>query len=93
MNQVQFTYKRSAELLASTSIIQYDKFKILHEIMLALERHGVLQDVAAICFGHFLRFDSKTVFSSVLVHNLLAREITFDGLEIPSYGLGLANVG
>ena len=28
---------------------------------------------------HFLEFDSKTIFSSLLVHNLLVREITFDG--------------
>ena len=44
LNQVQLTYRRSSELLASTTIIQYGKFKILHEIMPALERHGVLRD-------------------------------------------------
>ncbi|XWS45892.1 hypothetical protein CRYUN_Cryun14cG0018100 [Craigia yunnanensis] len=35
--KVQFTYKRSVELLASASINQYGKFKILHDITLALE--------------------------------------------------------
>ena len=52
-------------------------FKILEEITPALEWHG--EDFAISCFDYFLNFDSKTVFSSVLVHNLLAREITFDG--------------
>ena len=80
LNQVQFRYKRSTELLASTSIIQYGKFKILHEIMPALERHGVLQDFAAICFGCFLNSDANTLFSSKLVHNLLAKEIVVDGV-------------
>ena len=80
LNQVQFTYKRSAEMLASTSINQYDKFKILHEITSALERHGVLQDFAATCFGHFLNFDANTLFSSKLVHSLLTKEIVVDGV-------------
>ena len=80
LNQVQFTYKRSSELLASASINQYDKFKILHEITLALERHGVLQDFVATCLGHFLNFDEKTFFSSRLVHSLLARKIVVDGV-------------
>ena len=62
LNQVQFTYKRFAELLASASINQYDKFKILHEITPALERHGVMQDFVATCFGHFLNFDANTIF-------------------------------
>ena len=80
LNQVQFTYKRCIELLASASINQYGKFKILHEITPALERHGVLQDFVATCFGHFLNFDGKTLFSSRLVHSLLAREIVVDGV-------------
>ena len=80
LNQVQLRYKRSTELLASTSIIQYNRFKILHEITPALERHGVLQDFAATCFGHFLNFDANTLFSSKLVHSLLAREIVVDGV-------------
>ena len=80
LNQVQFTYKRFTELLASTSINQYGKFKILHEITLALERYGVLQDFVATCLGHFLNFDEKTLFSSRLVHSLLAREIVVDGV-------------
>ena len=53
LNQVQLRYKRSTELLASTSIIQYSRFKILNEITPALERHGVLQDFTATCFGIF----------------------------------------
>ena len=73
-------YKRSAELLASTSINQYGKFKIMHEITPTLERHGVLQDFAVSCFGHFLNFDANTIFSSKVVHNLLAREIIVDGV-------------
>ena len=80
LNQVQFTYKRSVELSTSASINQYDKFKILHEITLALERHGVLQNFITTCFGHFLNFDSNTVFSSKVVHNLLSREIIVDGI-------------
>ena len=72
-------YKRSTELLASTSIIQHGRFKILHEIMPAVERHGVLQDFAATCFERFLNFDAKIVFSSKLVHSLLAKEIVVDG--------------
>ena len=80
LNQIQFTYKRSTELLASTSINQYSKFKILHEITPALERHGVLQDFAATCFGHFINFDANTIFSSKLVHNLLAKVIVVDGV-------------
>ena len=79
LNQVQLRYKRSTELLASTSIIQYSRFKILNEITPALERHGVLQDFTATCFGRFLNFDANTVFSSRLVHSLLAREIVVDG--------------
>ena len=67
-------------MLASTTIIQYGKFKILHEIMLALERNGVLQDFAATCFAHFLNFDAHTVFSSKLVYSLLAKEIVVDGV-------------
>ena len=67
-------------MLASTLINQYGKFKILHEITLALERHGVLQDFAATCFGHFLNFDANTLFSSKLVHSLLAKEIVVDGV-------------
>ena len=61
-------------------INQYGKFKILHEITPALERHGVLQDFATICFKHFLNFDANTLFSSKLVHSLLAREIVVDGV-------------
>ena len=80
LNQVQFTYKRFVELSVRASINQYDRFKILEEITPTLIRHRVLQDFAATCFGHFLRFDSIVVFSSILVHNLLAREITFDGI-------------
>ena len=80
LNQVQFTYKRSAELLASASINQYEKFKILHEITLALERHRVLQDFVATYFGHFFNFDANTLFSSKLVHNLLAKEIVVNGV-------------
>ena len=78
LNQVQFTYRRSAELLALISIIQYGKFKILHEITPALERHGVLQDFAVTCFAHFLNFDANTLFSSKLVHILLSKEIVVD---------------
>ena len=81
LNQVQFTYKRSAELLASASINQYGKFKILHEITPALEWHGVLQDFTATCFGHFFNFDANTLFSSKVVHSLLAREIVVDGIR------------
>ena len=80
LNHVQFTYRRSSELLGSTSIIQYGKFKILNEIMPALERHGVLQDFAATCFVHFLNFDAHIVFSSKLVHNLFIKEIVVDGV-------------
>ena len=80
LNQVQLTYRRSSELLASTTIIQYCKFKILREIRPALERHGVLQDFAATCFAHFLNFDAHTVFSSKLVYSLLAKEIVVDGV-------------
>ena len=79
LNQVQLRYRRSFELLASTSIIQYGRFKILHEITPAFERHGVLQDFAATCFRRILNFDANTVFSSKLVHNLLAKEIVVDG--------------
>ena len=71
LNQVQFTYKRFVELLASASINQYGKFKILHEITLALERHGVLQDFTITYFEHFLNFDANIVFSSKVVHNFL----------------------
>ena len=78
LNQVQFTYKRFAKVSARASINQYGRFKILKEITPTLIRHGVLQDFAATCFGHFLRFDSRHVFSSILVHNLLVRETTFD---------------
>ena len=78
LNQVQVRYKRSTELLALTSINQYDKFKILHEITPALERHGVMQDFVATCFGHFLNFDANTLFSSKLMHSLLAKEIVVD---------------
>ena len=67
-------------MLGSTSIIQYGKFKILNEIMPALERYGVLQDFAATCFAHFFNFDVHTVFSSKLVHSLLAKEIVVDGV-------------
>ena len=67
-------------MLASASINQYGKFKILYEITLTLEQHGVLQDFAAICLGHFLNFDERTLFSSRLVHSLLAREIVVDGV-------------
>ena len=80
LNQVQFTYKRSVELLASTSINQYGKFKILYEITPTLERHEVLQDFVATCLEHFLNFDSNIGFSSKVVHNLLAREIIVDGI-------------
>ena len=80
LNQVQFTYKRSAEMLVATSINQYSKFKILHEITPTLKRHGVLQDFAATCLGYFLNFDEKTFFSSRLVHSLLAKEIVVDGV-------------
>ena len=80
LNQVHFTYKRSVELLTSALINQYGKFKILYEITPALEQHGVLQDFAATCFGHFLNFDGKTLFSSRLVHSLLAREIVVYGV-------------
>ena len=79
LNQIQFTYKKSAELLASISINQYGKFKILYEITPVLEWYGVLQDFTVTCFGHFLNFDSNTVVSSKVVHNLLAREIIDDG--------------
>ena len=78
LNQVQFRYKRSAELLASTSINQYGKFKILHEITPTLEQHRVLQDFAATYFRYFLNFDANTLFSSKVVHSLLAREIIVD---------------
>ena len=80
LNQVQFTYRRFSELVGSTSIIQYGKFKILNEIMPALQRHGVLQDFAATCFAHFLNFDAHTVFSSKLVYSLLTKEILVDGV-------------
>ena len=52
----------------------------MHEITPALERHGVLQDFAATCFGHFLNFDANTLFSSRLVRNLLIKEIVVDGV-------------
>ena len=73
-------YKRSAELLASSLINQYGKFKILYEITLALKRHEILQDFAATYFGHFLNFDANTFFSSKLVHSLLVKEIVVDGV-------------
>ena len=92
LNQVQFTYKRSAEMLASTSINQYGKFKILHEITPALEQHGILQDFAATCFEHFLNFDANTHFSSKLVQNLFAREIVVDGVGDSELYLGLVGV-
>ena len=67
-------------MIESASINQYGKFKIIHEITPALERHGILQDFAAICFGHFLNFDANTLFSCKLVHSLLGREIVVDGV-------------
>ena len=67
-------------MIDSASITQYDKFKIVQEIMPALERHGVLQDFAATCFGHFLNFDANTIFSCKLVQSLLRREIVVDGV-------------
>ena len=81
LNQVQFTYERFIGVSTNTLINQYDRFKILEEITHALERHRVLHDFAFSCFGYIIRFDSKTVFLSLLVHNLLAREITFDGVR------------
>ena len=45
-----------------------------------LERHGVLQDFIATYFRHFLNFDVNTIFSSKLVHSLLAKEIVVDGV-------------
>ena len=78
--QVQFTYKRSSEFLSLSLINQYGKFKILHEITPALEQHGVLQDFAATCFGHFLNYDTNTLFSSRLVRSLLTKEIVVDGV-------------
>ena len=68
-------------MLTSASINQYGKFKILHEITPTLEQHRVLQDFIATCFRHFPNFDGKTLFSSRLVHSLLAREIVVDGIE------------
>ena len=68
-------------MLVSTTIIQYGKFKILHEIMPALERNGVLQDFATTCFAHFLNFDAHIVFSSKLVYSLRAKEIVVDGVK------------
>ena len=93
LNQVQLTYRKSSELLASTTIIQYGKFKILHEIMPALESNGVLQDFTATCFVHFLNFDAHTVFSSKLVYSLLAKEIVVDGVGGNECTLWLAGVG
>ena len=78
--QVQFTYKRSSEFLSSSLINQYGKFKILHDITPALQRHGVLQEFAATCFGHFLNFDGNALFSSRLVRSLLIKEIVVDGV-------------
>ena len=52
----------------------------MHEITPALERHGVLQEFAATCFGHFLNFDANTLFSSRLVRSLLTKEIVVDGV-------------
>ena len=78
LNQVQFTYKRSVELLVLALINQYDTFKILHEITFAFEQHEVLQDFVVTYFGHFLNFDLNTVFSSKVVYNLLAKEIIVD---------------
>ena len=44
-----------------------------------LTRCGELDEFAKSCFGHFLSFDANAIFSSHLVHNLLTREITFEG--------------
>ena len=79
LNQVQFTLKRSAKFLASASINQYGKFKILQEITLVLGRHGVLQDFPTTCFGHFLNFDANTLFYQDWC-SLLAMEIVVDGV-------------
>ena len=67
-------------MIESASINQYGKFKVVHEITPALERHRVLQDFAATYFGHFLNFDANTLFSCKLVHSLLGREIVVDGV-------------
>ena len=91
--QVQFTYKRSVELLASTSINQYDKFKILHEITPSLKQHGVLQDFVATCFGHFINFDANTLFLSRLVHNIFARKIVVDEVGDSELYFGVGGVG
>ena len=43
-----------------------------------LGRCGHLDNFANTCFRHFFRFDANAVFSSFLVHDLFAREITID---------------
>ena len=65
----------------------------MHEITPALERHGILQDFAATCFGHFLNFDANTLFSLRLVRSFLTKEIVVDGIGEFELYFGVAGVG
>ena len=44
-----------------------------------LTRERVLNDFKNSCLGHFLNFDAKTKLSSLMVHNILAKEIIVEG--------------
>ena len=43
-----------------------------------LTREGVLNDFKNSCFEHFLNFDANTKLSSLMVNNILVREITVE---------------
>ena len=63
-----------------SSINQYCKFKIVSDIKNVLDRCGDLGNFTNTCFVQFLRFDVDALFLLHLVHNIIAREITFDNV-------------
>ena len=76
--QVHFSYKRPGDQFCKASINQYPQFKVLNSIKIVLTREEVLNEFTNSCFGHFLNFDATTQLSSVVVHNILAREINVE---------------
>ncbi|XVE80342.1 hypothetical protein DITRI_Ditri14bG0132300 [Diplodiscus trichospermus] len=73
----------------SVAINAYSKWKLLEDFPRVLQASGALQLFSNSCFGHFLGFHSKAVFSATMIHNILAREIMIDNAVDQEFWFGL----
>ena len=77
--QVVYTFIRSDVTTYETSINQHCQLRHIATIEKILNKYNKLNQFKTSCFRHFFNFSRDMMFSSKLVHAVLAKEIVVEG--------------